>query len=80
MFDQRNDVPIVFFEPLTCDQKGIECIIMNCGVNLGIQNAEIFPVEIAAYPCEQVGAIEHIDCDLQSFTYRRQTTLDHRFR
>ena len=79
MFNQRDDVAIVFFKSLFRYQKSIECVIVVCRVDFRIQNAEILSCEIAADQREQIGAVKRVNRNLQAFPDRRETALDDGF-
>lgn len=60
MFNERDDVAIVFFKSLFRYQKGIECVIVVCRVDFRIQNAEILSCKIAADQREEIGAVKRV--------------------
>ena len=75
MLDQCNDVTVIFFKTLPGYEKSVQCVVVDRRVDFRIKNTEVLSVEITAYPGKQIGAVKHIDRDLQSFTDRRETAF-----
>jgi hypothetical protein len=54
VLDQADDVAVVLGERLLGDQEGVERVAVARGVDLGVEDAEVLAVEIAADAREQV--------------------------